>query len=359
MKIIHILEDYSLQSGGVRTVVKDLHTRLIQANIGSTIIAPSHEQDENVVDIDGANKIWTYSKNLLKNLNEIYLTEKDIIIHIHGVWMYPQYASAKFAHNKNIPFIISCHGMYEPWLWTKGTLKKKIYFKLFSKPVFSKANYIHAITHNEAIEVKRLIPKAKIVEIPNLIDFETLPTTNYPTQDKYILYLGRLDEKKGIDILLRAFKNIQPSNFKLKIAGEFNDYKKILDNIVSELKLESKVEFVGLVTGKAKIQLYKNAFVFAAPSYSEVIGMVNLEAAILKTPVITTYQTGIDKEWKNNGGFLIKPLEQELTLALKKATNLTVEERNKRGEKLCAFVLENYSWKNRFNHWVKLYESML
>jgi glycosyltransferase involved in cell wall biosynthesis len=87
--------------------------------------------------------------------------------------------------------------------------------------------------------------------------------------------------------------------------------------------------------------------------------MVNLEAALYKTPVITTYQTGIDKDWQDKGGFLINPNEQELTVALKKAINLTLEERNDRGKKLHDFVLKKYSWENRFFDWIKLYESML
>ena len=60
------------------------------------------------------------------------------------------------------------------------------------------------------------------------------------------------------------------------------------------------------------LTLFKNAFVFVAPSHSEVIGMVNLEAAILQTPVITTFQTGLLKDWSKNGGFLIEPTENEI-----------------------------------------------
>jgi len=359
MTITHILEDFSYQSGGIRTVVKDLHTRLLGAGIDSKILTPRCEESDDVIKISGRNKAWNYSNELLVKLKEIYSNDKQTIIHIHGVWMHPQYASASFAYKNNIPFIISCHGMYEPWLWTKGTLKKKLYFKFLAKPVFSKANYIHAITADESDEIKKLIPQIKTIEIPNLIDFKVQGAKHFNTQEKYILYLGRLDEKKGIDILLKAFNNLRSNNFKLKVVGEFNEYKKELDKIVTELSLERKVEFLGLVTGSAKTELYRNAYVFAAPSHSEVIGMVNLEAAILETPVITTFQTGLDKEWNKNGGFLINPTEKELTETLKKAINLSIEERNIRGKKLHDFVLKKYSWKNRFFDWVKLYKSIL
>ena len=96
-----------------------------------------------------------------------------------------------------------------------------------------------------------------------------------------------------------------------------------------------------------------------APSHSEVVGMVNLEAAIFKTPVITTFQTGLKNEWSNNGGILVNPNVKEIEFALHTALNWTLEERNKNGEKLRDFVLKEYSWQYRFNDWIKLYKSML
>lgn len=359
MNIIHVLEDFSFQSGGIRTVVLDLQTRLLNNNINSKIVTTKTEPNDDAIKAEGDTVPWRYSKNLKSILKGLYLNNEVDIIHIHGVWMYPQYAAAKFAKQHNIPFIITCHGMYEPWLWSQGTLKKNLYFKHIVKSAFSKANYLHAITTNEANEINALFPTTPIVEIPNLIDSNQAIKSEYNSKEKYILYLGRLDPKKGIDLLIRAFAEIEPKDFKLKIAGNFNNYKQELDTLVKTFKLENKVEFLGLVSGEDKIELFKNAFVFAAPSHSEVVGMVNLEAAIYKTPVITTFQTGLKKEWSNNGGFLVNPDITELTLALKTALNWTIEERNENGLKLHNFVLKGYSWQYRFNDWVKLYESML
>ena len=85
--------------------------------------------------------------------------------------------------------------------------------------------------------------------------------------------------------------------------------------------------------------------------------MVNLEAAILKTPVITTYQTGLDKEWNANGGQLINPDIDELTTALEHALSWSVQEREQNGQKLHLFVRNNYSWEERFKDWLALYAS--
>jgi glycosyltransferase involved in cell wall biosynthesis len=359
INIIHILEDFSFLSGGLRTTVKNLHDRLIENNIKSTIITTRKEKEDDVVLVKGGSTPWRFSINLITKLNELKAQGKIDIIHIHGVWMYPQYAAAKFSTTNNIPFLISCHGMYEPWLWLKGGIKKKTYFKYVVKDVFSKANYIHAITEPEAKELKRLFFKTKIKVIPNLIDPKQSVAKKSCFKEKYILYLGRIDEKKGIDLLIRAFGTIQEKGFRLKIAGNDNNYKDVLDKLVKQLNLQTKVDFLGLVIGEEKELLFKNAFVFIAPSHSEVIGMVNLESAILGTPVITTFQTGLKKEWADNGGILINPTVQETKNALEMATNWSNDERNKRGNLLSEFVKKEYSWEFKLKDWIHLYKKLV
>ncbi|MCD2258231.1 glycosyltransferase [Psychroserpens luteolus] len=359
MNVIHVLEDFSFQSGGIRTVVLDLHTRLLNNNVNSKILSTQKEEGDEIIKVDGDTAPWRYSKNLKSTLKHLLAKNEIDLIHIHGVWMYPQYAAAKFAKQHNIPFLITCHGMYEPWLWFQGTLKKKLYFNLVVKSVFSKADFLHAITSNEAKEIKILFPKTPIVEIPNLIESNTVIEDYYNNKEKYVLYVGRLDPKKGIDLLIKAFANLNPIDFKLKIAGTFNDYKQELDELVDTLGLKNKVEFLGLITGEEKVKLFKDAFIFVAPSHSEVVGMVNLEAAIFKTPVITTFQTGLKKEWSNNGGLLVNPILNEIEYALKTVLAWTFEERNQNGLKLHDFVLKEYSWQYRFKDWLKLYKRML
>jgi glycosyltransferase involved in cell wall biosynthesis len=125
------------------------------------------------------------------------------------------------------------------------------------------------------------------------------------------------------------------------------------------LSLQSRVQFIGLVTGEKKAKLFKDAFLFVAPSYSEVIGMVNLEAASLKTPVITTFQTGLRKEWNENGGILINPNQDELTQALEKVLKWTKKERDIKGEILYNFVKQNYSWESRLSDWINIYSDII
>jgi len=362
MNILHIIEDFRLVSGGVRTVVKELNDNLNkQQSINSYIISSKKEEDDDIYTVTNSQgKPWLYSRDWKQNIEKIIIEKKIQLIHIHGVWMFPQYISARIAVKNKMPFIITPHGMYEPWLWTKGTLKKKTYFRVFCKNLFSKAYRIHAITKKEESNLKKILPNAKFIEIPNLVDTKHISLPDRIDFDKkYILYLGRLHEIKGIENLIESFNNIENKDIKLAIAGAFNDYKSKLELLVNKLGLENKVDFLGLIKGQEKINLFNNAFVFVTPSFSEVIGMVNLESALHRTPVITTYQTGLMKEWNENGGILINPNQNELTAALNKALNWSLEERNKKGDNLFKFVKKNYSWESRLTDWIQLYTNAI
>lgn len=356
MKVLHIVEDFSLNSGGLRTVVKDLYFFLEKQGVAQIILSSNKEEDDDV-QVVSANNSWLYSSNWKKTISELNNKHNFDFFHIHGVWLYPQYIAAKFCIKNKIPFIISFHGMYEPWLWEKGTIKKKIYFNLLTKQLFKKASFHHVITPQEKQTIINLFKTDKTVEIPNLIS-----KNNFKVQAKeesnYVLFLGRLDEKKGIDLLVKAFGNLNKEGYKLFIAGKKNRYKNELEHLINKLGIKNKVNFLGLVSGQEKQELICNATVLVAPSHSEVIGMVNLEAGILKTPVITTHQTGIDSEWNNNGGKLINPNVVEIETALQEILDFSVDERIKMGKTLHDFIVKKYSWENRIKDWITLYKSV-
>jgi glycosyltransferase involved in cell wall biosynthesis len=361
IKILHIVENYSFSSGGIRTVVKNLTKELSSHNYVSFILTSLKEdEDSNVYLVNSDKNPWLYSSKWKEKIQQIYTEKKIDCIHIHGTWMFPQFIAAKFSFQNKIPYVITPHGMFEPWLWENGTLKKKMYFHFLVQKYFVKATIIHAITSQEKRNLKKLFPEVNILEIPNLIINQKEDKEKEFIDNKYLLYIGRLDQKKGIDLLIRSYLKLNPNKIKLKIAGEINSYKEKLVKIINDSNIDANnIEFLGFVKGEAKEDLIKNAIALVAPSHSEVIGMVNLEAAILKTPVITTYQTGLSKLWQENGGFLINPNEKELTNTLKKVLSWTNEKQKEEGEKLYQFVLQNYTWGNRIHDWKKLYNSII
>ena len=357
MKILHIVEDFSVKSGGLRTVIKNLDFYLKKAGYNSFILASDKENDDTIFVVKASNK-WLFSSEWEKKILSIVDAQNIDLIHIHGAWLYPQFIGAKIASQKKIPMVLSLHGMFQPWLWKKGTLKKKLYFNFLSKKYFAKAKIIHSITQEETTTIKSFFYNNVIVEIPNLISVDTI-NEEVKISNKNIVYLGRLNKTKGIDLLINAFAKIQNKEIKLIIAGRINAYKIELESLVKKLNIEDKVTFIGEVKDVQKRKLIQFAWVMASPTYSDVIGMVNLEAASLKTPMITTYKTGLHRDWNINGGRLIQPNVTELKSALEETLNWSLEKRNAQGELLFNFVKKEYSWENRIKDWELLYKKAI
>ncbi|WP_194851617.1 glycosyltransferase [Nonlabens antarcticus] len=348
--LFHITEDVSRASGGIRTVVNDIHKHFPKSTILTT---NKDKQDQNITAFEKKGP-WLYSPALKNHLEQL---PANAMFHLHGVWMHAQYAAAKIASQKKIPFIVSPHGMYEPWLWKDGVVKKKLYFKLLTSSAFAKANYIHAITPEEKSNLQKLFPKSKIVCIPNAIEMQPLPVRKL-VEKPYFLFLGRIHPKKGVQLLIEVFSMLKELDFDLKIAGSPNEYSRELKRKVNGLN-DSRIQFIGEVHGAQKQQLYRNAHAFVAPSFSEVVGMVNLEAAMMATPVITTFETGLLKDWNLNGGILVHPDFENLKDAIIQAAQWEQPERDERGLQLREFVKRNYSWETILPQWTSLYKSMV
>lgn len=358
-KIFNVAENVSLESGGQRTAVVNLHNFINSNNNYSSIIVTNKKEKEDLfVEFKPKNlSIWNYSAAFNNYLND-HLTGSDIL-HLHGAWMQTQYAGYKTANKKNIPYVITLHGMIEPWYLKQKELKKKIYLNLILSKILDKSKVIHVITASEKENIYKLTKHKNIVEIPNFINLTQIPFTPiYNPNEEYLLFLSRIHPGKGLDILIDSMSKIDNKKIKLKIAGTENEYSNILKKKISDLKLEKRIEFIGSIYGDEKFNLFANAKAFIAPSYSEAIGMVNLEAAICKTPVITTFNTGISPEWNKNGGIMINPTCEELTLAINEVMNWNDFERIERGELICKFVSNNYSWENKGHLWVELYNSL-
>lgn len=355
-EIYHITENVSLKSGGVRTILLLLNNYLNQNNTPSNIITNLKEETDTFIQFE-TNKLWFYQKEIKSYLENLH--NSTSIFHLHGTYTYTQYISSEVAIKNNIPYLLSPHGMLEPRVLEKNSLKKKVYLQLILNKIIKKAQFLHCITPIEKDSLYKLTRHKNIVEIPNLINFSAVPTgLNYQPNEDYFLFIGRPDKIKGLELLINAFASLNNKNVKLKIVGPENNYTITLKQLVNKLSLENSVDFLGPIFNYEKYNLIANARAVVVPSYSEVIGMVNLEASACKTPVITTHQTGLKPEFGKIGGKLINPTTEEIKNALQESINWEKTERIERGNTLQKFVYENYSWEQKGNLWLELYNKI-
>jgi glycosyltransferase involved in cell wall biosynthesis len=375
--IFHVTEDHSPANTGVTEVITQLSRYLTGQGWPTTVLTAGKAVTPvpagvGLVEfpIRPAGRIWRYPDKLKAFLQEI---KRDMgnIFHLHGVWGAPQWLAARAAVRQKVPALLTAHDMLSPWHWQDGRLrqlKKVIYWFTLAYPAFRKLPLIHAITVQERQFLARLFPGQKIEVIPNAIDLSEVDAT-LSCCDKvsrpdysipYLLFLGRLHHKKGVDILIKAFAAaFTGRDVKLLIVGPDSSagYTEKLKSLANRLGVSRQVTFRGPVFGTQKYALFQRAWAFCLPSQSEVVGLANLEAAATATPGITTHETGLG-DWEEGGGILVSPRVPDLTQALKRVFSWSLQERNERGGRLRRLVEGRYSWEAVGPLWLHLYQEL-
>lgn len=375
MNILFITEDHSPANSGVTTVVSQIIDQLLEQDkdINVVVVATNNktvEQNTNVsIEIINPNSIgkpWKWSPVLMSRVDSIIKSYKINLIHIHGIWMAAQWAGLRAAKKHNLPAIISSHGMLEPWLWNEqGFLKKAkkyAYFQSLFKPQINGTTIFHAITPVEKENILKIFPRNRIEVIPNAIELLQTPVINKEIEvKKQLLFLGRIHPIKGINLIVDAISqiNLDPE-WKILIAGpvEIPNYLEELKRKVIHYNLAPQVQFLGPIYGQEKYELIQSSWTMLVPSYSEVISMVNLEAASCNVPSITTHETGLE-DWENGGGILIKPTVKELSEKIVEVTRWSKNERILRGEASRKLVEEKYSWESVIPTWRDFYKKVI
>jgi glycosyltransferase involved in cell wall biosynthesis len=250
------------------------------------------------------------------------------VVHITAVWNFTTWAAATVCRWYNIPYVISPQGaLYPETINLKSTNVKKLYYQLFTKKNLEKATLIHYTTQDEQRKVTdflHLHSRNLIVPLAiNLRNFENISNlspfaASFPQlQDKsYILFLGRVDYKKGLDILIDAFAEVHqhfPDRI-LVIAGPDNDgYGEVLKKQIQGHNLTEFVFFTGMLDGNHKLAAYYNAEVFVLSSYSENFGMTVVEAMAAQTPVVISDHVGLFEEVKDFEAGIVTTVDAKST----------------------------------------------
>ena len=246
------------------------------------------------------------------------------MIYISAVWNYPTAIAGYYCRKYKKPYIIAPRGIFYPYTFNKKVWKKWPYYKLITKRDLEGAAALHYTSIDEFKKGHSFlgIKNNKTFIIPNGLDlseFDSLPARRF-LRDKYpilkdkkvILFLSRLDWKKGLDILAKAYGNIikQKNDVHLLIVGDGpEDFKKkVKEWFRNEGVLEGeKITFTGMLTGREKLEALSGSDVFVLPSYSENFGMAIVEAMACGLPVVTTDTVGVHNEITEASGGLVVP----------------------------------------------------
>lgn len=220
-------------------------------------------------------------------------------VHIHEIFTPLAAAAARACKKNGVPLFVSAHGTLSGFHLKHRSIAKDIFFRLFGNDFRSAAGFI-AATQEEEKEYQQFgIDLSRIYQVPNGINtsaFERLPARglfraayNIPPAAYILLYIGRINSLKGLDMLVEVFSRIRGSiPTKLVIGGTDDGYLDTLKLKIHRLRMENEVVFPGMVAGEKKLQALADADVFVYPSPAEGFSLAILEAGASGLPLVIT-----------------------------------------------------------------------
>jgi glycosyltransferase involved in cell wall biosynthesis len=243
------------------------------------------------------------------------------VIHIHGLWSPLLAAYARTARRNAVPYIVAPHGMLEPWSLEKNRMRKALALGSYQGKILQHAAAIHATSDLEAQHLSELqCIRSPIRVIPNPVDEPPDGAASAecaPGQPRILLFLSRIHEKKGLDLLLRAWSELRPLDWRLQIVGNGAEpYVSRLRRFCSDHALSS-VSFHGHADGNERESIFAKASALVLPTYSENFGNVVAEALLRGIPVITTTGTPWSDIREKRLGWYVEPKLEMLVHALR------------------------------------------
>jgi glycosyltransferase involved in cell wall biosynthesis len=318
MRLLHVVPSYlpAVRYGGPIASVHGLCSALAARGHDVHVFTTSVDGDgdsrvphETPVELDGVAVTYFRSRRLrrlfwapamARALRE-QVSSFDVV-HLHSVFLWPTSAAARAARRSGVPYVVAPRGMLVPELIAaRSSVAKRGWILVHERRNLRGAAAVHVSSDLERRDYLRCgLDAARFYELPNGI------TTSDPVDPNavspairdlagagpYVLFLGRLSWKKGIEPLIEAIARIDA--VRMVVAGHDDEaLRPRLERRAAELGIASRVSFTGAVGGADKAALLEGCVALAAPSSSESFGNVVLEAMAAARPAITTPEVGL------------------------------------------------------------------
>ncbi len=274
-------------------------------------------------------------------------------LHIHGLWEASTAIASRTARALGKPYVVSAHGMLEPWALANKRLKKLVYAHLVEHAVVRNAACLHALTHAEAMQYRAFGATGPIAVIPNAVDvpkelspelfFEAYPALR---TKRVVLFLGRLHPKKGLDLLAAVWGRVAAEHPEAHLVLAGPDAEGTADKIRTSFAAAGalpSVSLTGMLDSPMKWSALAAAELFVLPSYSEGLSMGALEAMGAGLPVIVTRHCNMPEVTRYGGGWEVEANPEALATALDSALHQTVIENRAAGRRGSDLITNRYN----------------
>lgn len=257
-------------------------------------------------------------------------------------------------------------------IFGRSVFLKNAYNWIVGRSLIRNAGACIAVTHSETSDFLRYcVNPASIRVIPNGIDPEDYPEDISSAEladfrnrhglgdQPVILFMGRLNQIKGPDILLEAFILISKTHptHHLVFVGPDNGLLQSLIQTAARANLQDRVHFLGYIGGRDKARAYRMAEVAVIPSRMEAMSIVVLEAGVCGTPVLATDRCGLEDLAAKGLVRISEATPPAVSESLRTLLMFPAEERAT-GTRLQRFVLENYLWNTQALRHLRLFNEL-
>lgn len=267
------------------------------------------------------------------------------VIHNHGLWSMINIFAGLVLPSARAILVTSPHGTLSTWALGRSRLVKSLVWPI-QRLALSRADLIHVTSQEEYLAVRNQGFKAPVAVLPNGVEVPPLPEVSQKSQQKTLLFLGRLHPVKGLDNLLDAWFKIENSfkDWRLCIAGSGDaDYATRLHKKVCS-SISKRVEFVGPLYGKDKYHAFFDADLFVLPTFSENFGVAVAEAMAHGCPVIVGKGAPWSDVVEKKCGWWVDNDVETLAAALTEAMSLDRDHLSAMGKRGREWMAQDYAW---------------
>ncbi len=381
MRVLHVISGLDATAGGTTAAVVGLSAAQAAAGMSVSVLSTwSGEEPTDTADglraagvsvrlVGPATGRFQRHPRLWREMNQA--VEAHDVVHIHAMWEEAQHAAARVARRRGKPYVVTPHGMLDPWSLRQSKWVKRVAMAWRVRGNLNHAAALHFTTTVERDLTRKLGLKPRAIIEPNgvgLREFETLPVAGvfrakYPqlAGRRMILFLSRVHPKKGLDLLIPAFARVDDKNAMLVIAGPDNrgEHGLAMAGLATRLGVRDRIIFTGMLRGRDRVEALRDADLFALPSYQENFGIAVVESLAAGVPVIVSDQVNLHPEITAWGVGDVTATEVGAVAA---ALNLWLADEGLRAvaaERTRRFVWERYDWNAIGRRWAGHYEELM
>jgi glycosyltransferase involved in cell wall biosynthesis len=380
MRILHAISGINRENGGPPVVLAGLAAAQVRAGLEVAIVATwtTNPCLDGVAELESKGIQVTHigpAKNPMSRHPETAgrmaeLVGRADIVHVHSMWEEIQHRACAAAWKQRVPYVVTPHGMLDPWNMSHGGLKKRLYLKWRMGRNLRRAEALHFATTIERDAVSRFgFDRPTIVEPFGLDarEFADLPPPGefraaHPElgSRRLVVYLGRLDYGKGLELLIPAFAQSAPADAALVIVGpdSHSGYRAQVEALIDEHGVRERTLLTGMLSGRAKLAALVDACLLAQPSFHENFGMAVIEGLACGTPVLVSDQVYLSPWIQANGvGGVTRCTVDSVAVELQRWLSDSAL-REAAAANARALALATFDWDAIARHWVGHYQEV-